>query len=138
MGGWFIRLEQTVMRNAKIPEITRYTISAMAPVFFGFMPSHASAVEDRITFGSALKFSAGIASAFLIHEGSHAFVAWLTNTDMHWEIGTLNQPFSFLSFLPSEAGGGIRGMALFSHAQESSPPTRRLQHPENPAPVFFL
>ena len=36
---------------------------------------------------------------------------------------------SFLSLLPSEAGGGIRGMALFPRAQESSPPAFRLQHP---------
>ena len=40
----------------------------------------------------ALKFSAGIVSAFLIHEGAHALVARLTNTTMHWESGTLNQP----------------------------------------------
>ena len=45
---------------------------------------------------------------------------------------------SFLSFLPSEAGGGIWGMALFPRAQEGSPPTCRLQHPENPAPVLPL
>jgi hypothetical protein len=41
---------------------------------------------------------------------------------------------SFLSLLPSEAGGGIRRMALFPCAQEGSPPTCRLQHPEDPTP----
>jgi hypothetical protein len=48
----------------------------------------------------------------------------------------MHPPRSFLSLLPSEAGGGIRGMVLFPGAQEGSPPTCRLQHPENPAPVF--
>jgi hypothetical protein len=83
------------MKTSKISKIARYIISTTVLLFLGFMPSYASAGEDGITFGSALKFSAGIASSFLIHEGSHAAVAWLTNTDMHWEIGTLNQPFSF-------------------------------------------
>jgi hypothetical protein len=83
------------MRSAKISEIARHTIGAMALVFFGFMPAYASAVEDGITFGSALKFSAGLASAFLIHEVSHEVVARLTNIDLHWQIGTLNQPLSF-------------------------------------------
>jgi hypothetical protein len=67
----------------------------MALFFLGFMPSYASAGEDGITFGSALKFSAGIVSGFLIHEGSHAVVAGLTNTEMDWKAGTLNQPFAF-------------------------------------------
>jgi hypothetical protein len=43
---------------------------------------------------------------------------------------------SFLPLLPSEAGGGIRGMALFLRAQEGSPPAFRLQPPEDPAAVF--
>jgi hypothetical protein len=72
------------------------SIAGVTALFFlGFMPAQASAGEGEITFGSALKFSAGVVSAFLIHEGSHAVVAGLTNTDMHWEVGTLNQPFAF-------------------------------------------
>ena len=83
------------MKTSKIARITGYILSATALFFLGFMPSSANAGEDGLTFGSALKFSAGIVSAFLIHEGSHAVVAGLTNTDMDWEMGTLNQPFSF-------------------------------------------
>jgi hypothetical protein len=83
------------MKTSKIARIAGVVVSATALFFLGFMPSYASAGEDGITFGSTLKFSAGIVSAFLIHEGSHAVVAGLTNTDMDWKMGTLNQPFSF-------------------------------------------
>ena len=80
---------------SKISKAARCVISATAFFFFCFKPSYASAGEAGLTFKSTLKFSAGIVSAFLIHEGSHAVVAGLTNTDMDWEMGTLNQPFSF-------------------------------------------
>jgi len=85
-------------------------MSAMALLFFGFMPSYAGAAEDGLRLGSALKFSAGIVSAFLIHEGAHALVAGLTNTDMHWETGTLNQPIAFTE----NANTGSKGFAINS------------------------
>ena len=83
------------LKTERVLKIVRCKMGVMALLFFGLTPSYASAGEDGITFSSALKFSAGIASAYLIHEGSHALVAGLTNTDMHWEIGTINQPFLF-------------------------------------------
>lgn len=67
----------------------------MTILFFGLIPSYASAGEDAITFSSVLKFSGGIASAYLIHEGSHLLVAGVTNTSMSMEAGTYNQPISF-------------------------------------------
>jgi hypothetical protein len=35
----------------------------------------------------------------------------------------------FPSLLPSEGGGGIRGMAMFPHAQEGSPLGCQFRHP---------
>ena len=67
--------------------------------------------------GSALKFSAGIVSAFLIHEGSHALVAKLTNTDMTWEAGTLNQPIAFTENANTDSKGlAINSAGLISQA----------------------
>ena len=83
------------MKTPKISKSARYIVSAAALFFLGFIPSQASAGGDEITFGSALKFSAGIVSAMLIHEGSHELVAVLTNTPMAWKIGTLAQPLEF-------------------------------------------
>jgi len=83
------------MKTAKISKIARYTLIAATLLFFGVMFSSANAGEDGSALGSTLKFSAGIVSGFLIHEGSHEVVARLTNTDMHWERGTLLQPLSF-------------------------------------------
>ena len=83
------------MKTAKISKIARYTLSAATLLVFGLMLSSANAGEDGSAFGSTLKFSAGIVSGFLIHEASHEVAARLTNTDMHWERGTLLQPMSF-------------------------------------------
>ena len=95
-------------------------ICAAALSCFGFMPSRASAVEDALPLVPALKFSAGIVSAFLIHEGSHALVARLTNTDMHWEIGTLNQPTIFTENANTDwKGWAINSAGLISQVAGS-------------------
>jgi len=95
-------------------------MSVTAILFLGFIPSYACAVEDGRPFRSALKFSAGIVSAFLIHEGSHALVAGLTNTDMHWETGTLNQPIAFTENANTYSKGfAINSAGLLSQAAGS-------------------
>jgi hypothetical protein len=38
--------------------------------------------------------------------------------------------------VPAIRGGRIRGGALYPRAHEGFPPTCRLQHPENPAPLY--
>jgi hypothetical protein len=95
---------------AKFSKIARFIISVIAVLLWGFIPSFASAAEDGVTLGSALRFSAGIASAFLIHEGSHALVAGLTNTDMNWEMGNYNQPIGFTE----NASSNGKGIAIYS------------------------
>ena len=40
--------------------------------------------------------------------------------------------------MPSEAGGGVRGVAVRRCPQKDSPSAFRLQHPEDPAPIFSL
>jgi hypothetical protein len=92
-------------------------MTATALFFFGFMPSYVDAAEDGPRLGSALKFSAGIVSGFLIHEGSHALVAGLTNTDMHWEMGTFNQPIAFTENANTNSKGfAINSAGLISQA----------------------
>ena len=89
----------------------------MALLFLGLIPSHAGAAEDGVRLGSALKFSAGIVSAFLIHEGSHALVGGLTNTDLHWSIGTLDQPIIFTENANTDSKGlAINSAGLISQA----------------------
>ena len=94
----------------------RCIMITIALLFFGFMPSYVSASGDGLPLG-ALKFSAGIVSAFLIHEGAHALVATVTNTDMHWEAGTLNQPIAFTENANSDAKGwAVNSAGLISQA----------------------
>ena len=59
--------------------------------------------KDRMV--SMLKFSAGFASGFLIHEGAHFLAAEATGTDMDWELGNYNQPLAFTEETDSDADG---------------------------------
>lgn len=105
------------MEKNKISRIGISMISAAALFFSWLMPSYANAAEDGLPLGSALKFSAGIVSAFLIHEGSHALVGGLTNTSMHWEMGTLNQPIAFTENANTDSKGwAINSAGLISQA----------------------
>jgi len=105
------------MKKNKISRIAGYIMTAAALLFFGFIPSYAGAAENGLRLGPALKFSAGILSGFLIHEGSHALVAGLTNTDMHWETGTLNQPIAFTEEANTDSKGfAINSAGLISQA----------------------
>lgn len=72
--------------------------------------SKARAEETWITFDSVLRFSAGIITAFSIHEAAHALVAELTDNDIDWEIGNYNQPLGFTEHGTSDT----KGLALYS------------------------
>jgi hypothetical protein len=61
--------------------------------------------EDHMI--SILKYSAGFASAFLIHEGAHFLAAEATGTDMNWELGNYNQPLAFTEEADSDTDGLI-------------------------------
>ena len=92
-------------------------MSLTAILFWGFIPSQASAVEDGLSVGSTLRFSAGVVSAFLIHEGAHALVAKVTNTDMDWETGTFNQPIAYTEHANTDSKGwAINSAGLISQA----------------------
>ena len=66
--------------------------------------------EDSLTFVSVLKFSAGIATSMLIHEGAHFLVAGATDTRMTWKVGTYNQFIGFTEHADSDA----KGIAVYS------------------------
>jgi hypothetical protein len=59
---------------------------------------------------SILKFTGGLASGALIHEGTHALVAGLTGTHLTWEVGTYNQPIGFTDHAESDA----KSLAVYS------------------------
>jgi hypothetical protein len=73
------------------------------------------AQEDEAPFISFLKFSAGIITAFSIHEGSHAVVGAITGTDMSWDIGDYNQPIAFTEDAKNDFNGfAINAAGLLS------------------------
>lgn len=76
-------------------------------VFFTliFYIPYVSAEQDGMNYCSILKFCSGILTAFSIHELSHAVVAELTNTKIHWEAGTYNQPIGFIEYADSDLKG---------------------------------
>ncbi len=63
--------------------------------------------DRNIRFSSFLKFSGGVVSGFLIHEGAHALAAGITGTDMTWELGNYNQPIAYTEHSDSDTGGFI-------------------------------
>jgi hypothetical protein len=85
----------------KYLKICAFTIFAII-VIHG---NYARCEEDSIKPISVLKFTGGVISAFLIHEGAHALVAGVTDTDMTWEFGNYNQPIAFTEESDSDAAG---------------------------------
>jgi len=77
--------------------------------FFG-KPTLARGEEQSLTYVSVLKFSAGLVTSMLIHEGAHALVAGVTDIHMSWKVGTYNQPIGFTE----NAGSDAKGVALYS------------------------
>jgi len=116
------------MRPHKIATIPKYIISTVALLIFVFKPTparpglavaggYANAGKEDITFTSILKFSAGIIAGFSIHEGGHALVACVTDTDMDWRRGNINQPLEFTEDADSDAkGAAINSAGLISQA----------------------
>ena len=79
-------------------------------IFLAGIAADAGASESESIYGSVLKFTAGVLSASLIHEGSHALVAGVTGTRLTWEVGTYNQPIGFTD----HAGSKEKGVAVYS------------------------
>lgn len=104
--------------SPKIQKGIRYVITLIVLIIVSCkMPPAASAAEKDMTHNSVLKFYAGIAVAFSIHEGAHALVTELTDTDMNWEIGNYNQPFAFTENASSNGKGvAINSVGLLSQA----------------------
>jgi hypothetical protein len=99
------------------PQRIMCVVLALALSVIGLSMTSAGAAEDDTTWGSALKFTAGMVAAFTIHEAAHAFVAELTNTEMDWEIGNYNQPFSFTEHADSDwKGAAVHSAGLISQA----------------------
>jgi len=96
--------------SPNIPKRIKYASNLTILLIFLIKTTCASAAEGDITYISVLKFSAGIVTAFTMHEGAHALVAELTGTDLDWEIGNYNQPIAFTE----HASSGAKGVAINS------------------------
>lgn len=73
------------------------------------------AKENDINFKSFMKFTAGIVSAYSIHEASHLAVAEITNTELDWGVGTYNQPLGFTEYSRNnDIGFAISSIGLTS------------------------
>ncbi len=80
-----------------------------ARVFFLllFLSSTANAKEKESTTLSVLKFSAGVISAYALHETGHALAAGITGTEIEWGLGTYNQPLGFTEQADNDAAGAL-------------------------------
>ena len=57
--------------------------------------------------GEVLKFSGGVVSAFMIHEGAHYLAGEMTGTDIDWELGNYNQPLGYTEEADNDTDGVI-------------------------------
>jgi hypothetical protein len=96
--------------SRKFKEAKRFGLIILAFMFLIALPSPAVFAEDASPFGSVLKFTGGVVSAFLIHETSHALVAAAMGKNLSWKAGNYNQPISFTESGLSDA----QGVALYS------------------------
>lgn len=67
----------------------------------------ACAGEKNTKAYAVLKFTAGVATAFMIHEGAHALAATITDTDIDWEWGDINQPITYTEHAENDEKGLI-------------------------------
>ena len=106
-------LRKSSFGNFKPAKISKKTavlcITAMFLAFFG-RPNDARSAEQSSTAVTVLKFTAGVATSMLIHEGAHALVAGVTDIPMSWKVGTYNQPIGFTE----NAGSDSKGVALYA------------------------
>jgi len=86
-------------------------IIGLAAILLNTNPAGCQDKDPAGQLGAVLKFSAGVVSAFMIHEGSHYFTAQMTGTDMDWELGNYNQPIGFTEKSDNDTAGAILNSA---------------------------
>ena len=69
---------------------------------------------------------------------TQAFLNNLQQYQFKGDFGVLLQAPPFLPFLPPEARGGIRRVALYGCPQKDSPPAFRVQYSQDASPVFSV
>jgi hypothetical protein len=72
-----------------------------------------------IQFDSVVAFLGGVTAGFMVHEGGHALAGVLTNTEMDWDWGDINQPIQFTEYSTRDTDGLIINSAGFA-AQAAS------------------
>lgn len=78
--------------------------------FFMLGVNQARAGEMKSFPVEMVKFTVGMVAAFSIHESSHLMVAEITDTDLEWKSGNINQPIGF----NEESRNNDVGIALLS------------------------
>jgi ribosomal protein S19 len=82
-------------------------IIGLAAIVLNGNPAWSEDQNLSVQVGEVLKFSAGVVSAFMIHEGAHYLAGEITGTDIDWELGNYNQPIGFTEESESDADGVI-------------------------------
>jgi hypothetical protein len=82
-------------------------IIGLAAILLNSNPAYCQEKDLTGQLGEVLKFSAGVVSAFMIHEGAHYAAAQMTGTNMDWELGNYNQPIGFTEHSNNDTDGVI-------------------------------
>ena len=82
-------------------------ILGFAAILLNGNPAYCQDEDLSAQLGEVLKFSAGVISAFMIHEGAHYLAGEMTGTDIDWEVGNYNQPIGYTEQAENDTDGVI-------------------------------
>jgi hypothetical protein len=71
------------------------------------LPAHRVLAEQEGIVLGFFKFTAGVISAYALHETGHAVAAGITDTKLDWGRGTYNQPMGFTEFAENDSAGRL-------------------------------
>jgi len=82
-------------------------ILGLAAILLNGNPACGRDEDLSAQLAEVLKFSAGVVSAFMIHEGAHYLAGEMTGTDIDWEVGNYNQPIGYTEQAENDTDGVI-------------------------------
>jgi len=86
-------------------------ILGLAAILLNANPACCQDKGPAAQLGAVFKFSAGVVSAFMIHEASHYLAAEITGTELDWELGNYNQPLTYTEKADNNTDGVILNSA---------------------------
>lgn len=97
----------TCSRSKKMFSSTAIFRIAVCILLMTALPAHQALAEQEGIVLGFFKFTAGVISAYALHETGHAVAAGITDTKLDWGVGTYNQPLGFTERAENDSAGRL-------------------------------